>query len=127
MRGTLLRASKFAEYFQGGPIRTCLLIVKTDMSVHEVADRLHQRPAGGEVAKQRPGDVLQVAVRFAIPAREQVEQDLVRQTLHRVLIGIPDLRVGLPMINDDRIMPDRHVAGGNINSPAAVAVKVDVL
>ena len=48
----------FAEDFEGSPIRTCLLIVETDVLVDEVTDGLHHRPSCRHRAEQFPTDIL---------------------------------------------------------------------
>ena len=97
------------------------------MLVDEVADGLHERPAGRQLAEQRPGDVAQLAVDFAIAAGEQKQEHVVRQVLDPVLQRVPNLDVGQPIVFDEGIGAKRDAAGRNHGAATEIAVGVGVL
>ena len=70
--------------FERGAGRLGVLVAERDMLVHEVADRLHQRPAFADLAEFRPGDVRQ-PVGLAIAAAEQIDERVDGQRLERQL------------------------------------------
>ena len=65
-----------------------MLVAEGDVLVHEVADRLHPRPAERRLAEEAPGLVGQ-AVGLAVAAAEQEQQGFRRQVLNLVLAGRP--------------------------------------
>jgi len=97
------------------------------MLVDEITDGLHTQPARQHPAGQGPGEIFECAVHLAVAAGEQEPQDVVRQILYMVLWRIPDLRVGLPVICDDRIVAQHHAPGRGEDAAAAIPKGIDEL
>ena len=116
-RQTPVRSRKVSKRSPVGPR---LHVVKSDVLVDEVADRLHSRPAGRRRVEQGAGEVFQFTIDFAVAAREQEQQDFVRQILHVVLRRIPGLRIRLSAILDDGIVTQHHAARGGEQATAPV-------
>src|SRR5207248_1878572 len=74
---------------QGRSIGLRLRIIEADMLANEVADRFDSGPTGSGSTKERPGDVLQLAVHLAIAAGQQKQEDFLRQVLHVELRRVP--------------------------------------
>jgi hypothetical protein len=95
------------------------------MLVDKGAYGLHAWPAGQRLAEQGPGEIFECAIHLTVAAGKQKLQDVVRQILHVVLGSIPDLRVGLSSIFDDRIVTQHHTPGWDEEAVAAISKGID--
>src|SRR2546427_2658429 len=105
--------------------RTLALSVTFLLPLEESADGLHAQPAGQHPAGQCPGEIFEFAIHFAVAAGKQESQDVVRHILHVVLWRIPDLRVGLPSIFDDRLVVQHDASGRDEDAAAAVPKSIN--
>jgi hypothetical protein len=103
-----------------------VLIAEGDPIVRVVEDRLQPRPAGRNVAKQRPSQVRQV-LSLAVAAGQQEDDHLVGQVLHRVLDGVGRDLVGLARVAHHEIGGEHGAPGGQHQTAAKVAVGVVIL
>jgi hypothetical protein len=111
---------------EGGLGRPGLLIVEADVVVHQVADGLHARPAGRRALEQGPGDFAE-AISLAIAAAQQVDDRLIGQVLHRVLLRVGRVFVDQAGVADDEIGRQRQAAGRRQQAADDVAEAVEVL
>lgn len=71
-------AGALAQRLQGCATGACAHIVKSSMLVDKIADGLHTWPARLCLVEQRAREIFQGAVHFAITARQQEKQAIVR-------------------------------------------------
>src|SRR3569833_2276490 len=90
-------APPVVEDLPGGLGGAGVLVTELDVIVHEVADRLHARPAEGSAAEQLPRRLRQ-AIRLAVAAAEQEHQRLFRKLLHLVLLSRGRWDLELPAV-----------------------------
>ncbi len=102
-------------------------VVEANVGVDEIADRLHQRPAGRQFAKLRPGNVAELAVDFAVAARQQEQQHVVGQILDLVLHGVPHLDVDQSIIFDQGRRAKRDATRRHHRPAAEIAKRVVML
>ncbi len=79
-------------------------VVETHMAVHEITDRLHPPPARGSPVEQGPGQIVE-QITFAVAAREQEQQRVFRQSVHRHLLQRWQHRIGLTRIQGSITTP----------------------
>ena len=79
-----------------------MLVAELDVSVDVIADRLHQRPALGDVPEFRPGQ-LKEAVGLAVAAAEQINQRVNGKFLQRMLDRLGRHIVRLAAVVDQKI------------------------
>ena len=84
-------------------------VAKGDVVVHEVADRLHPRPAGLEMPERLPRELSEL-ISVAIAAGGQEGQDFVRQILNRMLDCPGKHRIWSSIDLGDTIGPKRQSA-----------------
>ena len=90
-----------------------------------VADRLDAGPALGRAPEEAPGHVRE-AVDLAVPAGEQVDQDVGGQVLDRDLLRTRGDGVGLPVVLDDQVIPEDQPTGRRQQLRGTVAEAVGV-
>lgn len=102
-----------------------LHVVEADMSVHEIADRLHAGPTGVRGLEQAPR-LLRQKVGIAIPASLQKHEGLERQILNRVLPRAGHGGIRLARVAEDAIRRQAEVAlrGHHPRAPVAEPVAV---
>jgi hypothetical protein len=67
-------ADFFSKCIQSGPVGLSMLIVESNMIMHEIANRLNFSPTRSESPKLFPGKVHQFAVNLAIAAWGQEDK-----------------------------------------------------
>ena len=102
-----------------------MLVAERDVTVHEIADRLHPRPAGRRFLEQLPGDVRK-PVGLAIAAAEQIDQRIRGQILDRVLSGRSKHRIGQAAVAHHAVAGKADAAGGRDHAAAPIAEHVAI-
>ena len=128
MRVVAAHAYAFTVAFQRGAGGSGLAVVKADMAMYVVTDRLHPAPAHRRIAKLVPGKLQQCAVYFAVAAGQQKLQRFWGQVGGVMLPGRPVHIVRQAGVAYDRLAVKPHLADASkrIDAPALVAKSVAV-
>ncbi len=111
--------------FVGGLGGARMLVAEGDVIMHEVADRLHARPAERRMPEQAPRIVGQ-AIGLAITAAEQKQHALDREVLDLMLERSEIDRIGRARIPHDRIGAKAELSGRRDQARAPVSEAVAI-
>src|SRR6202034_741634 len=99
--------------------RARIRVAEADFRVNEIADRLHNSRAAGQVSEPRPGEIGEL-VAVAIPAREQEQQHVVGKVGDGRRLHIWRRLVGLARVVNDEAIRECDNAGGNLDARDAI-------
>ena len=100
-------------------------IAKPDLRVNEIADRLHDSRAAGQVSKPRPGEIGEL-VAVAIPARDQEQKHVVGKVGDGRRPHIRRRLVQLAGVVNDEAIGECDKAGGDLDARDAITEKIDI-
>ena len=93
--------------------------------MNEIADRLHDPRAAGQVSEPRPGEIGEL-VAVAIPARDQEQQHVVGKVGDGRRPHIRRRLVRLARVVNDEAIGECDKAGGNLDARDAITEKIDI-
>ena len=93
--------------------------------MNEIADRLHDPRAAGQLSELRPSEIGEL-VAVAIPARNQEQQHVVGKIRDGRRPHIRRRFIRLARIVNDEAIGECHEAGGNLDARDAIAKVIDV-
>ena len=108
---------------RSGPAR--VLVTEPHAVVDVIADRLNQRPSLADFAESGPCETDQ-AIRLAITAAEQINQDVHRQRLQRTLRRFRDHCIRFSAVPYEDVRRDRQAARRRADDVADVAEPVAI-
>src|SRR5258708_38317097 len=94
-------AYSFPKGLQRRPVRSSLHIIKTQVAVDEIANCLNPWPTGGGFLECIPRKIEELAIHFAVAARQQECQCRVRQIVDFGLSDFPLGYVRLTAVTND--------------------------
>ena len=119
MRVVAADADPFVESLSGAAGGARVLVIKGNMAMHVIADRLHARVSWGRAAEQLPCRLRQ-QVGLAIAAAQQEHEGFLGQILHGVLPGCGHHLIGLAAISNYAVGRKAEAARGRENPMAPV-------
>jgi len=125
MREVATNTMAFDHGLCSGPRGPCMMIAEFQIPMHKVADRLYARPTGPGLAKAAPRFVRQ-KIGIAIATAQQIDERIIRQILHRMLVRGGCHRVGLPCVTEDAIRGQNKLSRRSHEARAPVAEPVPV-